>query len=304
MKLKGEVFDHTLRIKNDGDQALRISRVQPKCPCARITDFDKSIEPGEFGEIKMTIDSGRIAVGRFEKKITIFTNVFPTQQIYWFQIEVRPAFVLKPLNPVIAGLFGEAKTSTILISKVSENFEIVEAKSKNGFFKVDGIETVYKGMQYRLRLTAPPAQRPEKKTDELVLQLRTNSGREIKTEMGTTVDHQSAIVMVPNDRVFWSNKETNVLLAEGATPISKPVVVRAVDPKVKFNVKSAAVGGKNTEIFDAKIETQAEGRAYVVHLAIREYSRRTYVKGKLVIEVDDGSKLELEVMAMFGRRRK
>ncbi len=305
-KLKGEVFDHTLTIKNDGTETLTISRVSPKCPCARITDFPKSIEPGQTGEVKMTIDSGRIALGRHEKKINIFTNAFPQRQAYWFRIEVRPAFTLVPELPVVSGLYNGKKVGEVLVSKASEEIEILAATSKNGSFKVDSVTEVVKGTQYRLNLSAPAVPAPTKSVDELILKVRTRSGREITTEVGVKIHHQTAIVLEPNGRIFWGNKETDTLLVDGAKPLEKKIAIRSIDPSVKFKVKSATLEGKGTEVFETKIETKTEGNSYVVRVILKEYSKETYLKAKLVIVTDDADapSRKIEVMAMFGKRRR
>ncbi|MEM7260916.1 MAG: DUF1573 domain-containing protein [Planctomycetota bacterium] len=303
MRLKGEVFDHEFSVSNGGDQTLTISRITSKCPCAKILEFPKSLEPGESGVIKMRIDAGQIAVALNEKQINIFSNAFPKRQYYYFYIEVRKPYVLKPETPTIAGLFRQEKTSTVSVARASRPFTIVSAKSKQGKFTVGPIETVAKNREYRLPLTAAKADAPASDTDELILEILTQDGRMFTNEVGVKIDHQTPIVLEPSAPLRFLNKDTDPLLAAGAKPIVRKLVVKSVDPETTFEVKSAKIEGKNTEVFSVEVTPVKEGREYALTFTLTEYSKKSYVKGKLVVVPSTGDPLSVEVMAMFGKRR-
>lgn len=122
-------------------------------------------------------------------------------------------------------------------------------------------------------------------------------------EVGVKIDHQTPIVLEPSAPLRFLNKDTDPLLAAGAKPIVRKLVVKSVDPETTFEVKSAKIEGKNTEVFSVEVTPVKEGREYALTFTLTEYSKKSYVKGKLVVVPSTGDPLSVEVMAMFGKRR-
>ncbi|MCA8959216.1 MAG: DUF1573 domain-containing protein [Planctomycetes bacterium] len=303
MRLKGEVFEHRFPVRNDGDATLEIEKITSKCPCSKIQSFPKTLEPGESGEVVMEIDAGKIAVALNEKQINIFSNAFPHRQLYLFYIEVRAPYRMEPEEPVIAGLFREKKSTVVTVRRLSNPIVVAEAKSKQGKFKVRGIEVVRPEHEYRITLDAEGAEKPERVADELVLHLESPDGRDFVTETGITIDHQTPIVCEPSDPIQLLNKDTDPLLAEGAKPVTRRVIIRSVDPKTTFALQSAKIEGKGMEVFSVTHETLEPGRAYAVTISLDRYSDQTYIKGKLILETDAGDPKIVEIMGRFGKRR-
>ena len=71
---QGVTLEYSYKFTNEGDEALKIEKVQPSCGCTGATT-DGKIEytEGESGEIKITFNTqGR--EGHQEKHIKVFTN--------------------------------------------------------------------------------------------------------------------------------------------------------------------------------------------------------------------------------------
>lgn len=54
--LEGETLSHTFEVQNQGDEPLRIERVNPECTCS-VAHFDPLIPPGGRGKITVKIDT-------------------------------------------------------------------------------------------------------------------------------------------------------------------------------------------------------------------------------------------------------
>jgi hypothetical protein len=73
----GEIFEdrqlsHTFVIKNSGDAALEISKVDPDCACT-VAKYERSIPPGGQGEIHLGIKPYSV-MRQFRKETKIFVN--------------------------------------------------------------------------------------------------------------------------------------------------------------------------------------------------------------------------------------
>ncbi|MEL6670924.1 MAG: DUF1573 domain-containing protein [Bacteroidota bacterium] len=73
---------------NDGDQALKISRVKASCGCTA-TDYSKeAVAPGEQGYVMAEYNA--YGVGVFHKTITVYTNEENAVKILRIKGEVMP----------------------------------------------------------------------------------------------------------------------------------------------------------------------------------------------------------------------
>lgn len=63
---------HAFRVKNLGDAALLIQRVETSCGCAVATLEDKAVEPGKEALLRVTLNAGNLAPGvQSEKTVTL-----------------------------------------------------------------------------------------------------------------------------------------------------------------------------------------------------------------------------------------
>ena len=80
---QGEKVRHTFSFTNAGDETLKIDRVRSSCGCTAALLSEKSILPGEKGEVQTNFDSARFR-GAVSKTIYLYSNdqVRPTMQLH------------------------------------------------------------------------------------------------------------------------------------------------------------------------------------------------------------------------------
>ena len=70
---KGQKVEHIYKFENRGKDILKIKKVKTSCGCTAAILTNKTIQPGETGEIKATFSSGS-ASGNIKKSITVSSN--------------------------------------------------------------------------------------------------------------------------------------------------------------------------------------------------------------------------------------
>ena len=70
---KGQKVEHIYKFENRGNDILKIKKVKPSCGCTAVILTNKTIPPGETGEIKTTFNSGTYR-GNIKKSITVSSN--------------------------------------------------------------------------------------------------------------------------------------------------------------------------------------------------------------------------------------
>ena len=88
----GEPY-RTFTFTNTGTEPLVIKHAKGSCGCTVPTYPKEPIEPGTTGEIKVRYDTNRI--GKFNKRVTLTTNVGEEQVMLYIKGEVKP----KPQKP-------------------------------------------------------------------------------------------------------------------------------------------------------------------------------------------------------------
>ncbi|MDH3999595.1 MAG: DUF1573 domain-containing protein, partial [Desulfuromonadales bacterium] len=93
---QGDKVKHSFVFTNAGDEDLQIKRTRSSCGCTAALVSNKTLAPGESGEVQATFDSTRFG-GDITKTITLYSNdpVMSTLKLF------IKAHVLKPLvvNP-------------------------------------------------------------------------------------------------------------------------------------------------------------------------------------------------------------
>lgn len=79
----GEVVSFTFVFRNEGTKTLTITHVDSGCGCTEVKIPNKSIGPGQEGQIEVIYDSAG-EVGNQLKTITLFSNAGqPAKQLYF-----------------------------------------------------------------------------------------------------------------------------------------------------------------------------------------------------------------------------
>ena len=75
-----KIFEYSFRFINEGDAALEIKDTESSCGCTEAAVDKKTIEPGQTGEIKTTLNPiGKR--GKIKKTISVKTNDKTIQQV-------------------------------------------------------------------------------------------------------------------------------------------------------------------------------------------------------------------------------
>ena len=70
---RGAKVEHTFRLTNRGDAAVRIDHVKSTCGCTVAVVSARDVAPGGEGRVTVTLDTARMA-GRVTKVVTVYTN--------------------------------------------------------------------------------------------------------------------------------------------------------------------------------------------------------------------------------------
>ena len=75
-----KIFEYSFKFVNEGDAALEIKDTESSCGCTEVAVDKKTIEPGQTGEIKTTLNPiGKR--GKIKKTISVKTNDKTIQQV-------------------------------------------------------------------------------------------------------------------------------------------------------------------------------------------------------------------------------
>ncbi|MEM7262896.1 MAG: DUF1573 domain-containing protein [Planctomycetota bacterium] len=304
--LQGETYEKVVKVDNTGTASLVIEKVNPSCGCVEILEYPESIAAGKSGEIRYTVNTKKIKPGDTRKNIRIFTNdPYTPKVVYWFDSEVIPLFRTMPSTISVSGVVDQVKeTVADLVAASDLGFEILELKSRHGKFEIVESNLIDKDRRYRVKIRVGPAEEPGRDKGVLDMTIRVRDGRTVTIGTWVEIHHRPHILVQP-EQIYFSNKDTNKLLVEGATPISKSVMVAATSDSTKFEITSIRLEKVPEGVFATKVQPVIDGKRYQVQVTLSEYQKATYLSGKLIIETNDRRlpKLELSLRAMFGRRR-
>ncbi len=155
---KGQKAEHIFKFKNQGNTDLQISKVKSSCGCTAAILTNKTIPPGETGEIKTTFNSGSYN-GKVTKSITVNSN--------------------DPDNPITRLTISGEVSELISITPARVNFGSIYIGSK-----IDKVITVTSDTSFNInKLTASKpflnASIKEKKDSEYTINVSSKDNQEI-----------------------------------------------------------------------------------------------------------------------------
>ncbi|MDR4505419.1 MAG: DUF1573 domain-containing protein [Candidatus Scalindua sp.] len=118
---KGENVEHIYTFENLGNGVLEISKVKTSCGCTAAVLSDKTIQPGQKGEIKAVFNSGSYG-GRIRKDLTVFSNDANTPQFkLTLSGEIIEEVTVNPKNINFASIYvGEELSKTFMVTSLTE----------------------------------------------------------------------------------------------------------------------------------------------------------------------------------------
>jgi hypothetical protein len=166
---QGEVLTHVFVFQNEGEEILKIKRVQSSCGCTAALVTKQELAPGEKGELKVTFNS-RGFRGKVTKYIYFDSNdqTQPTKKLFISaEIEVppQPRIALDRYS-ADAGLFleGEEMRTRITITNKGELELAVNCSHKNATFYSGGKKISFPlkiraGKSREVEIRIPPLKR-------------------------------------------------------------------------------------------------------------------------------------------------
>ena len=305
--LQGEVIEREFQVKNEGNATLKIWRAIASCSCTTISEFPRSLEPGESGIVKFEVDSKKIKPGDTRKGITLENNDAERSKIrFVFKAKITSLFESNP-NPIrVTGLYSNEKKARIrLIAKTDLGFNILGARSRNGEFEITDFEEVTKDGEYSIEVTVPPSKTPRTVKDPLDLMIEVKDGRSVVVGRYVEIMHLESIQVQPERVLQFGNKDTDRLLGENSQgTVTKMVQLLNIDPDLDFKVLGANLEGFPEGVMDVLVTEVVPGKNYRVLLTLMEYHKDPILRGKLTIETNDPLRelRVVQVAARFGRQ--
>ena len=83
----GEVVSFTFTFRNEGTKALTITSVDSGCECTEVKILNKTIEPGQEGQIEVIYNSAG-EVGKQLKIITLYSNADEPKKLLYIKANI------------------------------------------------------------------------------------------------------------------------------------------------------------------------------------------------------------------------
>ena len=175
---KGQKVEHIYKFENRGNDTLKIKKVKTSCGCTAARLTNKTIPPGETGEIKATFTSGSTS-GNIKKSITVSSND-PDTPKYRLTISgeiikdlIIKDLIIKPERIDFGSISaGEETSKTVSIKSQTEpDFKIKKIKPSKPF--IDATIAGEKNGEYIIKIALK--HNPEIGKFSGVIYLKTNS---------------------------------------------------------------------------------------------------------------------------------
>ncbi len=154
----GQIVTNSFVFTNTGSATLTINEVKPGCGCTTAGAWDKIVEPGHTGSIRLQYNSS--GFGGKVTKVTTVTSSDPSQpsivlQItgnVWRPIDFTPTMAM--FNAPPEGQTNETRTIHI-VSNIDEPLTLEQPVLNNPSFRTE-LAVIKPGKEFDLRVTAIP----------------------------------------------------------------------------------------------------------------------------------------------------
>ena len=135
---KSEKINVAFTLRNEGSTPLNITDVRPSCGCT-VAKFDKTIGPGESGEVHATVDTADFS-GAINKTLTVLSNdpanprvMLTIKAEVQAQVEARPGFarfnLVQDQEPItVQQTVWAADFAGFQVLEVQSPYKFVQAK--------------------------------------------------------------------------------------------------------------------------------------------------------------------------------
>ena len=155
----GESRQHEFVYRNAGSVPLEVTHVRTSCGCTTAGDWDRRVEPGSEGRVKVNFSTGSYS-GLLQRNVTLVTNdprqpqlVLQVKAEIWAPIDVNPKTVMFQYDSEAT----EGETRVVrLTSHLDEPLVFASVRSEHPGFRAS-LETVKPGQEFSLQIsTVPP----------------------------------------------------------------------------------------------------------------------------------------------------
>ena len=201
---KGQKVEHIYKFENRGNVTLEIKKVKPSCGCTAVILTNKTIPPGETGEIKTTFNSGTYR-GNIKKSITVSSND-PNNPNHRLTIsgQIIEDISIKPVNINFGSIFldkGTDKTVTVTIKSQTEpDFKINKITPSKPFINASIAEE--KDGEYIINVTLKDYRKIGRFSGKIYLE--TNSTKQQKAVIPFFGEIAGDVTVYPK-RIYFGN---------------------------------------------------------------------------------------------------
>jgi len=247
----GQPLSHTFIFTNTGDATLEITQVHPTCGCTVAGTWTHKVEPGQTGEIPLTVNVNQAWSGQMMKTITIDSNdktrtngpaAVNIKFTVWKPIDINQQYVFLNVPPEST---SEVSTIVRIDNNTDQPLAVYDVQASTPGIGVQ-IKTNDIGKHYDLLVSAKP---PYKQGNNVSGQItaKTSSTNMPTISIGATVNIMPIVSVNPPQILLDAPPLANVIyktnmiqyLGSGSLQLSNAVFsAKGVDVKVEEDEKN------------------------------------------------------------------
>lgn len=199
---KGQKVEHIYKFENQGKDTLEIKKVKSSCGCTAVILTNKTILPGETGEIKTTFNSSTYS-GNIMKSITVSSND-PDAPNHRLTIsgQIIEVISIKPVNINFGSVFLDKdtdKTVTVTVKSQTEpDFKINKITPSKPYINASIAEE--KDGEYIINVTLKDYRKIGKFSGKIILE--TNSQKQQKADIPFFGEIEGDVTAYPK-RIYY-----------------------------------------------------------------------------------------------------
>ncbi len=291
---KGEQIVHDFLIKNEGQGALEIQRVEPGCGCT-VAQFDKTIAPGQTGKVHAVVETSTFN-GPISKGITVYTSDTDNPRIQLtIQAKIEPYIQVKPGYARYLTVQGEAKAGVIVQSLWAPD---------GSDFAIESVSSPFPFIKATFHPATDTERLPDAKGKQWQIEMTLDN---FAAPVGSLADYLTVHTTHPKQKLVQIPISGFVRPVVAVTPPSGDFGKVALKEKLTktMNVRNfASEDIKLTSIdnplaakgLEAVFEPIQEGREYMIRLTLSPNAPKGAFATNLVLNTDSQKVPKLEIL--------
>jgi len=278
-----QALEHTFKVKNTGKRALELKDVKPACECTKVQSFDKKIEPGAEGSIRVRLDATNQR-GPTKKFIMVISNDPKTPMANLALVaEVRADLLVLPSDSIfLDGLRPETETNHVIVIKSSmpAPIEVVKIETRAPWLKAEPVSSTTNSATIRF-VTRPPLPLGTSRT---VVHVHLDSGKHTVVSLAASIRVPESISVQPERLTFMKAVQRDMYTR-----------VRRNDGK-EFRITGLKA---NSDLLQCTVTTNQPGVDYTVKVSYAPQGDKKPADGKIEILTDEPTRSKVELPYTF-----